>query len=137
MKRGQSASEIKRLFAASGGRCAFADCTTNLVTESGAILAEIAHITASSPGGPRFDPVQTEKQRHGFENLILLCPTQHALIDTDPRRYDARALREMKALHERKIRQRLNADVTDRCVLEPAAAKQLARQVDPSVADVA
>lgn len=137
MKRGQSASEIKRLFAASGGRCAFADCPTNLVTESGALLAEIAHITASSPGGPRFDPVQPEKQRHGFENLILLCPTHHALIDSDPRRYDARTLREMKALHEREIRRRLDADGTDRTVLEPAAATQLARQVDPSVADVA
>ena len=43
----------------------------------------------------------------------------------------------MKALHEREIRKRLDAGGTDRSILEPAAVTQLARQVDPSVADVA
>jgi nucleoside phosphorylase len=137
MRRRPSIPEIKRLFAASGGRCAFPDCATNLILESGALLAEIAHITASSPGGPRFDQGQREEQRHGFENLILLCPNHHALIDSDPERYDSRRLYEMKALHERKIRQRLDAAGTDRPVLQPPAATQLARQIDPSVADVA
>ena len=137
MKRRPSGSEIKRLFAASGGRCAFPDCITNLLPASGAILAEIAHIAASSPGGPRFDPAQPDELRHGFENLILLCPTHHALIDSDALRYDAAALHDMKILHERKIRRRLDTDRTGRPILETAAARQLARQVDPSVADVA
>jgi nucleoside phosphorylase len=43
----------------------------------------------------------------------------------------------MKALHEEEIRRRLDSAGVQASVLEPVAATQLARQVDPSVADVA
>lgn len=137
MRRGPPVQAIKRLFAASGGRCAFPNCGTNLLLESGAQLGEIAHITALSSGGPRFNPVLRKEKRQGFENLILLCPNHHTLIDSDPGRYDGDVLYEMKEAHERKIRRLLDADQTDRVVLQPTAATQLARQIDPSVADIA
>jgi hypothetical protein len=34
-------------------------------------------------GGPRYDANQTSEQRHGFENLILLCAVHHIEIDAD------------------------------------------------------
>ena len=137
MKREPSTSEIKRLFAGSGGRCAFSGCATNLLPASGAVLAEVAHINAASPGGPRFDPIQGPEERHGFDNLILLCPTHHALIDSDPIQYGSRALRDMKDVHEKQVLRRLEANGGEVASLQSSAATQLARQVDPSVADIA
>lgn len=137
MKREPSTSEIKRLFAASGGRCAFPRCTTDLLPASGAVLAEVAHINAASAGGPRFDSSQRQEERHGFDNLILLCPTHHALIDSAPNQYGAHALREMKNVHEKEVRRRIEANGGEVVNLETKAATQLARQVDASAADFA
>jgi nucleoside phosphorylase len=137
MKRQPSVSEIKRLFARCAGRCAFQGCLNNLILDAGGVIAEVAHICASSPEGPRFDPSQGEEQRHGIENLILLCPTHHALVDANPKEYGAVALREMKSRHESLIRDALTTPGNATSTLGDTAATQLARQVDPAVADVA
>lgn len=136
MNRRASSSDIKRLFAASGGRCAFPGCRTDLMPDSGGTIAEVAHIEAHSPGGPRFNPSQRQNERQDHDNLILLCPTHHALIDRDTSSYTAAVLKEMKAQHELHVRQLLDrsAPLDD---LEPTTATQLARQVDPSAADFA
>ncbi len=136
MNRPASLSDIKRLFAASGGRCAFPGCQTELMPDSGGTIAEVAHIEAHSPGGPRFNPSQQRDERQGHENLILLCPTHHALIDRDTSSYTAAALKEMKAYHELHVRELLGTSAPAQD-LEPATATQLARQVDPSSADFA
>jgi nucleoside phosphorylase len=137
MRRGPSTMQIKRLFAASGGRCAFPQCPTNLMPDSGVQLAEVAHISAASPGGPRFDPTQADEERHSVDNLILLCPTHHALIDSAPAQYNVAAVREMKVAHELRIRRLLDAYGREGPTLESRAAMQLARQVDTSVVDIA
>jgi hypothetical protein len=83
---GPTVATIKRLFAVSGNRCAFPGCELPLVDEaSGNVLGEMCHIRARSPDGPRYDPEQTEEERHGFGNLVLLCPTHHAIVDGDVR----------------------------------------------------
>jgi tetratricopeptide (TPR) repeat protein len=92
---------IKRLFAVSGNRCAFPGCSLQLVDpDSGTVLGEICHIAARSPEGPRYDPDQTEQERHGFENLILLCPAHHKIVDGSPDEYTVERLRQIKAEHE-------------------------------------
>lgn len=46
-----------------------------------------AHITSASPGGPRYDPSLTPKQRSFATNGIWLCQTCGKLIDDDVQRY--------------------------------------------------
>ena len=59
--------------------------------------ARICHISGQRPGSPRYDDSMSDKDRHGFENLILLCPTHHVLIDDlEPQRFSVETLREMK-----------------------------------------
>ncbi len=43
-----------------------------------------AHITAASPGGPRYDSMLTPAQRKSGENGIWLCQSCAKLIDNDP-----------------------------------------------------
>ena len=78
---------IQRLYAMSGNRCAFSGCTALIIEDSpgmaGINMGEICHIRASKAGGERYDPDQTDVERHGYENLILLCRRHHKLIDSD------------------------------------------------------
>jgi hypothetical protein len=92
---------IKRLFALSGNQCAFPRCPLSLVEESiGKVTGRICHIKARNVGGPRFDPNQTEEERHEFSNLLLLCSIHHDVIDSDPESYTVERLLEMKSKHE-------------------------------------
>lgn len=59
-----------------------------------------SHITAASPGGPRFDPSLTPKERQAVENGIWLCQSCAKLVDNDPTRYGVDTLRRWKALAE-------------------------------------
>lgn len=96
-----SLATVKRLYAVSGNRCAFPKCTLQLVDlASGKVTGRIAHIKARQPGGPRYEPAQTEEQRHGFDNLLLLCPIHHDVVDDDPDSYTVERLSAMKSKHE-------------------------------------
>lgn len=59
-----------------------------------------AHITAASPGGPRFDSSLTSDERQASENGIWLCQSCAKLVDNDPTRYGVDTLRQWKALAE-------------------------------------
>lgn len=91
---------IKRLFAQSGNCCAFPDCATPLVEESGTVTGEICHIRSASPGGPRFDKTQNESERHGAANLLLLCARHHKIIDSEPEKYPVSVLEVIKRKRE-------------------------------------
>ena len=51
-----------------------------------------AHITAASPGGPRYDPNLSPEERSRHENGIWLCQTHAKLVDNDPSRFTADVL---------------------------------------------
>ena len=97
---------VKKLFALSSNRCAFPKCPTAIVQrESETITGKICHIKPRSPKakGRRYDPDQTDEERHGFANLILLCGVHHDIVD-DPsqsEKYTVPVLRQMKEIHER------------------------------------
>jgi tetratricopeptide (TPR) repeat protein len=55
-----------------------------------------AHITAASPGGPRYDRYLTWAQRAAAPNGIWLCQTCAKLIDSDLPRYTVDVLRQWK-----------------------------------------
>ena len=61
---------IQRLYAMSGNRCAFSGCTALIIEDSpgmaGINMGEICHIRASKAGGERYDPDQTDVERHGY-----------------------------------------------------------------------
>ena len=96
-----SQATVKRLFAVSGNRCAFPNCPTPLIDlTSGTVVGEICHIKASKPGAPRYDPLQTAKERHGFDNLLLLCNVHHKIVDDDALAYTVERLILMKNEHE-------------------------------------
>jgi hypothetical protein len=95
---GFSQLTIKQLFGLSMNVCAFPACEKHLIdTKWYGVLGEICHICAASPGGPRYDVGMTDEERYAFDNLILLCPTHHTLIDRlEPHIYTIDVLREMK-----------------------------------------
>ena len=127
MRRSPNLQSVKVLFSASGGMCAFPGCRIRLIDhESGAMLGEMCHINAYAAGGPRYDPVRDVSSRSETDNLIILCPTHHSLVDQDPTTYTAESLRRMKVQHEDRIL----------AIVEPAGrtigdqqAVDLARQV--------
>jgi hypothetical protein len=67
---------------------------------SGKVTGRICHIKASNQHGPRYDPNQTDEERHGFDNLILMCPIHHDVIDSDIESYTVERLKGIKAAHE-------------------------------------
>lgn len=65
-----------------------------------AVVGQECHIVARSATGPR----GTDGERDdldGYTNLILLCATCHALVDSQPGTYTLDVLRRLKAKHER------------------------------------
>jgi hypothetical protein len=70
------------------------------LVDQGVVIGEVCHIRASSPGGPRFDPTLSEAERDKPENLVLLCPKHHKIVDKNEGTYDVVRLTEMKAAHE-------------------------------------
>jgi hypothetical protein len=94
-----SRATLNRLYALSGNRCAFPRCAAQIIAGV-PTLGEVCHIRAASPGGPRYDSSQTAAQRHGYDNLILLCANHHTVIDADVEAYTVTRLLKMKADHE-------------------------------------
>ena len=48
----------------------------------------------------RYEATQSPEDRHHFDNLMLLCPNHHTLIDSiDPDSYSVERLKEMKRRH--------------------------------------
>ncbi len=104
--------DLKILWARSAGRCSFRECEQKLILEdsetSNQIIGEVAHIIAKSEKGPRGTPNLTPDFLNSYENLILLCPNHHRLIDSFPEKYEAEILKEMKYNHKIRIRESLS-----------------------------
>lgn len=70
-------------------------------------LGVAAHITAASPGGPRYDVSLPRDQRLSVDNGIWLCQTCAKLIDNDTERYSIAVLRGWKRSAEQRAARRL------------------------------
>lgn len=93
---------IKRIFAVSGNKCYFPNCNTPLVDKGiGTVTGEICHIKGKKPESSRYDPNQSDEERHGFDNLVLMCPLHHKLIDDDSDSYTISRLKEIKVDYEK------------------------------------
>ena len=124
----------KALWGLAAARCSFTGCRKQLVAPSASakdrllLIGEQAHIVArsDSPTAPRSDPSYPREARNSHENLILLCPNHHRIIDQDRDKYDANCLRAMKREHEQWVVRSLHIAVAD---LQFKELEQVAEQL--------
>lgn len=74
-------------------------------------LGIAAHISAASPGGPRYDPTLTTEERVSASNGIWACRKCGTLIDSDFAGYSVELLRRWKEAAEKRTREMLAAGV--------------------------
>lgn len=95
------------LFVRAGGRCEFDGCNRYLlehhVTLAEGNFGQMAHIVAFRQEGPRGRGLRPASI-NSVDNLMLLCPGCHKLIDDHPGDYSRQALEEYKANHEARIK---------------------------------
>jgi hypothetical protein len=98
--------DVKLLLARRVGfRCSNPNCRqpTAGPAEDPALATNIgvaAHITAASPGGPRFDSTLDAKSRREPDNGIWLCQNHAKLIDSDVQRFTVAILQDWKQRSE-------------------------------------
>ena len=95
-----------RLFADSGGYCQNPSCTSLLFMSVGnerLHVAEIAHVCAAEERGPRANTALTPEQRGEYDNLILLCPTCHTVVDKAPEAFPDSLMHQWKRMHVDKL----------------------------------
>ena len=100
-----------RLFAQSAGHCQRPECRQPLFLGGGnktVHYGEVAHIIAASPIGPRGNASPSIAVA-SYENLILLCPTCHTIIDKAPEAYPVSLVREWKRQHARRLAEAFGA----------------------------
>lgn len=111
----------------SGGYCQRPECHAHLFpddVERDITVAEIAHVIAATDSGPRADKDLPNPDRAAFENLILLCPTCHTIIDKAPDEFSVDQIRTWKQNHEERLKHTFSIAVcedrpTARALMEP------------------
>jgi hypothetical protein len=96
----------KLLWGSAGGRCAICHALLTEVEaepDPAVVVGEECHIVSEKPDGPRYRPLDPS-QINAYDNLILLCPSDHEIVDKQPRHYTEERLRERKREHERWVR---------------------------------
>jgi len=116
--RSYSDKTLKLLFALCGNQCAHPDCAQPIIkaatlSSPDIVVGHISHIYAHSGKGPRGNPGMNEKQLRQADNLMLFCPTHHAIVDGQHETYPAVLLKQWKQQHERQYRENLSAKITD------------------------
>ncbi len=91
--------DVKTLWGISEGRCSYPNCGLDLIpfldTGGPTIVGQMAHVIGRMPGAARSDSEIGIDD--SYENLILLCPTHHTLIDKSPLDFPETRLRKWKA----------------------------------------
>ncbi|HVW46791.1 MAG TPA: hypothetical protein VHA76_07050 [Solirubrobacterales bacterium] len=92
------------------------------------VAGEECHIVAQGESGPRAPESLAEDERsrwrslvddrHGYQNLILLCGVHHKVIDRDVAGHPVGRLVEMKQAHEQEIDRRLSPGQRNENVIE-------------------
>jgi hypothetical protein len=101
-----SDADIKKLWGLAAGRCAYPKCNEEcirfLTSPDPTIIGEMAHVIAKSPMGPRGVPTGGDDT---YENLILLCPNHHRLIDKAPNgEFPDILVKKWKDAHEARVK---------------------------------
>lgn len=136
-KRNYTEKTLKILFTMSGNRCAEPTCNNPIVKSStelssAILVGQIAHIYALSDDGPRGKRGLNAKQRNAPDNLLLLCPTHHVVVDGQHETYPASLLLDWKEKQERPQREEIKDRINEIGFreLEFAADSLLSRQAE-------
>ncbi|SYX86914.1 Shedu anti-phage system protein SduA domain-containing protein [Paenibacillus alvei] len=113
---------IQELVEKMGNRCAFPNCNIEFVREDG-LFGDICHITALSPGGQRYTSENAVENQIFIENLLLLCPNHHRLVDAYAEIYTTEWLKETKRNHEVRISEAASMSDLTQIKIEPKIEK--------------
>lgn len=96
-----SKKTVKLLAENVGHKCSRPGCPRSTIgpakgSRKAIITGKAAHITAASPGGPRYDPGLTREQRSHYDNGIWLCGPHADVIDRDEEHFTVEELRRWK-----------------------------------------
>jgi hypothetical protein len=84
----------------SNPKCRKPTSAPHTIPDKAVSVGVAAHITAASPGGPRYDPLLSTQQRTSPANGIWLCQTCAKLIDSDAERFTKAVLVDWKETAE-------------------------------------
>jgi hypothetical protein len=139
LKRKYSHKTLKVLFGLSGNKCGKPGCAQTVIKNATdysdvLVVAQIAHIYALNKAGPRGKDGLTEAELNAPANLILLCPTDHVVVDGQHETYPADLLFKWKAAQEQAATGPLSHSISD---IGFAELDQAARALTNTVASVA
>lgn len=101
----------------SGGVCAIPECGKHLTYEaksgSDTHVGEAAHIKGEKRGAARYDASMTDAERDHVDNLLYLCTDHHTIIDKVPADWPTATLMDLKASHEKRVRQAMEVAFAD------------------------
>lgn len=120
----------KLLWARAGGACAL--CKSHLTADAkggdrGVVLGEEAHIVSEEPHGPRFRPMP-KNEVDTYANLILLCPSDHKIVDEQVTYYTEQRLLELKRAHEQWVQEKISPATPAIKIRDPEADKPVMLQ---------
>lgn len=103
-----SDKDIKLLWGRAAGHCSVPGCpedlTRYLARSGDIVLGEMAHVIGRKPGAARSDGAVAD---NSYENLILLCPNHHTLVDKASADHPAELLHTWKQDWEAEVMRRL------------------------------
>ncbi|GAC1626544.1 MAG: hypothetical protein NVS4B7_16340 [Ktedonobacteraceae bacterium] len=120
----------KLLWARAGGTCAL--CKSQLTVDAKSVdkyvvLGEEAHMVSEESNGPRFRPMP-KKEVDTYANLILLCPSDHKMVDEQVIYYTEQCLRALKREHEQWVKDRVSPTIPAIKIRDPEAGKPVMLQ---------
>ena len=105
-----------------GAQSLISDGSVRVSQVNGTLIGQVCHIKGKKKGAKRFDALQSETERHGEANLILLCGKHHTVVDDLMSTYEfsVNELQQYKKDHELKCETLWDlADLTVEQLLDP------------------
>lgn len=101
----------------SGGVCALPKCGKHLTYDAkvgdDTYVGEAAHIRGEKLGAARYDATMSDAQRDNVDNLIYLCTDCHTIIDKVEADWLTATLQDLKAKHEKQVREAMEVAFAD------------------------
>ena len=125
-----SVRDRKILWARAGGVCAL--CKSHLTADAKSgdrdvVLGEEAHIVSEEPNGPRYRPMP-RKDVDTYANLLLLCLSDHKIVDEQVTYYTEQRLQTLKREHEQWVKDRVSSTIPTIKIRDPEAGKPVMLQ---------
>ena len=120
----------KLLWARAGGTCTL--CKGHLTEDAkggdkDVVFGEEAHIVSEQPNGPRFRPMP-RKEVDSYTNLLLLCASDHKIVDEQVTYYTEQRLHTLKQEHEEWVKDRISPAISAIKIRDPEAGKPVMLQ---------